>query len=118
MSEDTHDDPQTFQGAIERSKAWSKMRFEEADALALIAHCRNVLRSPGDHPKLIELWNYYVDVQTPEIRERFDRTDWSKTGGKALVLLSIGSIEIRKGTRNFLPSHFDSTLSDADKESL
>lgn len=110
---------QTFDGAIQRSRSWAQIRFTEAEAESLIAHCYAVLRSPDEHPKVVELWNNYVDMQ-PSIKKHLDTNDWSRTKGKALVLMSRLSLDIRTGITNFLPPPVAETeiLSEEDKQGL
>ena len=113
MAEEIH----TFQGAIEKCASWKEIHFSEEAALALIAHCHGVLRAPIDHPTLVELWNNYVDMQ-PSIRERLQGNDWGQTEGKALVLMSHLSLNIRTGIRNFLPQSVSQTLDEEDKQAI
>lgn len=105
---------QTFQGAIERAKSWSSFQFNETEARLLMEHCIAVLRSPDDHPKLAKLWNVFIEAEQPKIRERLENTEWGSTGGRALVLLSVMSLEIRNGIRHFLPPLYDDVLRDED----
>jgi hypothetical protein len=113
MSDKT--DPHTFNAAIEKFKTWSEFRLDGPAARLLVEHCLAVLRSPHEFPEVVLFWNTFFDVIQPQIQERLESTDWSGTEGRALIFLSIGSIETRKGIRNFLPP---TALSGVDKEAL
>src|SRR5687767_3558201 len=106
MSEETR----TFDGAIEKFKSWSQVRLDESEDSLLVQHCLLSIRSPANDPRLLRLWNEFHDLLLPEINERLENNDWANTEGRALVLLSTASLEIRKGMRNFLPPPFSETL--------
>jgi hypothetical protein len=118
MSEATH--PRTFQGAIERSKAWSKVRLSKAEAFSLMAHFSTVHTSPpGNYSELITLWNGCFEIQR-RIKQRFEKTDWSKADGYAILKLARSSHDVREGIKNFLPQGIAQRCraTDADKQLL